>query len=269
MKTHSKNKSWCRYLGTTPDSSSLAPLLTSICQQLSYTFMLPFEDIPDDLVPLTAHMKELLNQVYAHSGGAMRTWWWVYQAFFLYAPKKTETEKLSFFKKLRLKIEKKLKTEPKKLRSLEALCSGHSPKNSDYWRPYLVTWAKKTQITKKTENWGQKTQITGGSSLIDPPKKCTKKAWGVPLECLKFAFFWMVYHLMITLSIRLLFYALLQAFFLVDHAKTQGEKTQGFTKTQGNFPPKTQGIGGFPPHFQQNSRYWRFLRLPERVGEQK
>lgn len=23
--------------------------------------MLPFEDIPDDLVPLTAHMKEMLN----------------------------------------------------------------------------------------------------------------------------------------------------------------------------------------------------------------
>jgi len=50
-----------RYLGTTPDSSSLAPLLRSICQQLSYTFMLPFEEIPDDLVPLTAHMKEMLN----------------------------------------------------------------------------------------------------------------------------------------------------------------------------------------------------------------
>ena len=62
-----------------------------------------------------------------------------YCRLFLYTPKKTETEKLSFFKKLRLKIEKKLKTEPKKLRSLEALCSGHSPKNSDYWRPYLVT----------------------------------------------------------------------------------------------------------------------------------
>ena len=99
--------------------------------------------------------------------------------FFLYTPKKTETEKLSFFKKLRLKNEKKLKTEPKKLRSLEALCSGHSPKNSDYWRLYLVTWAKKTQITKKTENWGQKTQITGGSSLIGPPKKCTKKEPGL------------------------------------------------------------------------------------------
>ena len=33
-----------------------------MCQQLSYTFMLPFEDIPEDIVPLTAHMKELLNQ---------------------------------------------------------------------------------------------------------------------------------------------------------------------------------------------------------------
>ena len=65
------------------------------------------------------------------------------------------------------------------------------------------------------------------------------------------------------------FITLKQAFFLDDHAKTQGEKTQGFTKTQGNFPPKTQGIGGFPPHFQQNSRYRRFLRLPERVEEQK
>ena len=69
-----------------------------------------------------------LVQIYAPKSG-----------FFLYAPKKTETEKLSFFKKLRLKIEQKLKTEPKKLRSLEALCSGYSPKNSDYWRPSLVT----------------------------------------------------------------------------------------------------------------------------------
>merc|ERR1712218_639389 len=51
-----------RYLGTTPDSSSLGPLLASICQQLSYTFMLPFEDIPDDIVPLTAHMKEILTR---------------------------------------------------------------------------------------------------------------------------------------------------------------------------------------------------------------
>ena len=46
-----------RYLGTTPNASSLACLLYSICQQLSYTFMLPFEHIPNDIVPLTAHLK--------------------------------------------------------------------------------------------------------------------------------------------------------------------------------------------------------------------
>ncbi|XP_076047272.1 NACHT and WD repeat domain-containing protein 2 [Oratosquilla oratoria] len=50
-----------RNLGTTPDSSALTPLLTSICHQISYNYMLPFEDIPDDLVPLTAYLKELLN----------------------------------------------------------------------------------------------------------------------------------------------------------------------------------------------------------------
>ena len=50
-----------RYLGTTPDSSSLLPLLKSICQQLSYTFMLSFDKIPDDVVPLTAYFKDLLN----------------------------------------------------------------------------------------------------------------------------------------------------------------------------------------------------------------
>ena len=68
-------RNYYRYLGTTPDSSSLAPLLTSICQQLSYTFMLPFEDIPDDLVPLTAHMKELLNQVQFCNSIFVTMWW--------------------------------------------------------------------------------------------------------------------------------------------------------------------------------------------------
>ena len=66
-----KNKEWTlfgkpilvvRYCGTTPDSSSLGPLLTSICQQLSYCFMLQFELIPTDLVPLTAYVKDLLNK---------------------------------------------------------------------------------------------------------------------------------------------------------------------------------------------------------------
>ncbi|XP_030746594.1 NACHT and WD repeat domain-containing protein 2 [Sitophilus oryzae] len=50
-----------RFLGTTPDSSALTPTLISICQQVSYNFMLPFDGIPDDLVPLTAHFKQLLT----------------------------------------------------------------------------------------------------------------------------------------------------------------------------------------------------------------
>ncbi|KAI4484543.1 hypothetical protein M0804_007109 [Polistes exclamans] len=50
-----------RFLGTTPDSSALTPTLISICQQISYNFMLSFEEIPDDLVPLTAHFKHLLT----------------------------------------------------------------------------------------------------------------------------------------------------------------------------------------------------------------
>ncbi|XP_011493787.1 PREDICTED: NACHT and WD repeat domain-containing protein 2 [Ceratosolen solmsi marchali] len=50
-----------RFLGTTPDSSALTPTLISICQQISYNYMIPFENIPDDLVPLTAHFKHLLT----------------------------------------------------------------------------------------------------------------------------------------------------------------------------------------------------------------
>ncbi|XP_048000249.1 NACHT and WD repeat domain-containing protein 2-like [Leguminivora glycinivorella] len=54
-----------RFLGTTPDSSALTPTLISICQQISYNFALPFESIPDDLVPLTAHFKQLLTMATA------------------------------------------------------------------------------------------------------------------------------------------------------------------------------------------------------------
>lgn len=50
-----------RFLGTTPDSSTLTPTLISICQQISYNFMIPFDTIPDDIVPLTAHFKQLLT----------------------------------------------------------------------------------------------------------------------------------------------------------------------------------------------------------------
>lgn len=59
--TQSKPINIIRYLGTTPDSSALTPTLVSICQQISYNFMIPFDTIPDDLVPLTAHFKQLLT----------------------------------------------------------------------------------------------------------------------------------------------------------------------------------------------------------------
>ncbi|XP_043227949.1 NACHT and WD repeat domain-containing protein 2-like isoform X1 [Amphibalanus amphitrite] len=49
-----------RFLGTTPDSSAVTPMLISLCHQISYNLMLPFDDIPDEMVPLTAHLKELL-----------------------------------------------------------------------------------------------------------------------------------------------------------------------------------------------------------------
>ncbi|CAH1405153.1 unnamed protein product [Nezara viridula] len=50
-----------RFLGTTPDSSALTPTLISICQQICYNLMQPYDDIPDDIVPLTAHFKNLLT----------------------------------------------------------------------------------------------------------------------------------------------------------------------------------------------------------------
>ena len=51
----------CRFCGTTPNSTALGPLLKSICQQICYCDMLPFENIPDDTVPVTAYLKELLK----------------------------------------------------------------------------------------------------------------------------------------------------------------------------------------------------------------
>ena len=33
----------CRFCGTTPNSTALGPLLKSICQQICYCDMLPFE----------------------------------------------------------------------------------------------------------------------------------------------------------------------------------------------------------------------------------
>jgi WD40 repeat protein len=47
-------------MGTTPDSSSVIPALTSICQQLAYNYSLPMDQMPDDLIPLMFYYKQLL-----------------------------------------------------------------------------------------------------------------------------------------------------------------------------------------------------------------
>ena len=50
-----------RFCGTTPNSTSLGPLLKSLCQQICYNLFIPLESIPDDTVPVTAYFKELLK----------------------------------------------------------------------------------------------------------------------------------------------------------------------------------------------------------------
>ncbi|CAF0870188.1 unnamed protein product [Adineta ricciae] len=51
-----------RFLGTTPDSSSIGPLLRSVCQQLSYVYQVPDNTIPVELSQLTNHFKRLLEK---------------------------------------------------------------------------------------------------------------------------------------------------------------------------------------------------------------
>jgi NACHT domain- and WD repeat-containing protein len=50
-----------RFLGTTPDSSSIYPLLRSICTQLSYIYDKPVENIPSELSNLTNYFKKMLE----------------------------------------------------------------------------------------------------------------------------------------------------------------------------------------------------------------
>ncbi|XP_050388645.1 NACHT and WD repeat domain-containing protein 2 [Patella vulgata] len=52
-----------RFLGTTPRSSSIIPLLTSLCKQLSTVYLQDLDEIPSDLAPLTQHFKKLLSFV--------------------------------------------------------------------------------------------------------------------------------------------------------------------------------------------------------------
>ena len=50
-----------RFLGTTPDSSSIYPLLTSVCNQISHNYQKPLDAIPLELSNLTNYFKKLLE----------------------------------------------------------------------------------------------------------------------------------------------------------------------------------------------------------------
>ena len=50
-----------RFLGTTPDSSSIYPLLKSICSQICHNYQKPSDNIPLELSNLTNYFKKLLE----------------------------------------------------------------------------------------------------------------------------------------------------------------------------------------------------------------
>jgi hypothetical protein len=54
-----------RFLGTTPDSSSIGPLLRSVCQQISLLYQVSDTTIPIELSQLTNHFKRLLEKATA------------------------------------------------------------------------------------------------------------------------------------------------------------------------------------------------------------
>jgi NACHT domain- and WD repeat-containing protein len=54
-----------RFLGTTPDSSSIGPLLRSVCQQISILFQVQENMIPVELSQLTNHFKRVLEKATA------------------------------------------------------------------------------------------------------------------------------------------------------------------------------------------------------------
>ncbi|XP_023244232.1 NACHT and WD repeat domain-containing protein 2-like [Centruroides sculpturatus] len=70
-KAASMVPTWCqnqkaiqiiRFLGTTPDSSSVVPMLASICQQICYNYLIPLTEVPDEHIPLIVYFKRLLSQ---------------------------------------------------------------------------------------------------------------------------------------------------------------------------------------------------------------
>jgi len=51
-----------RFLGTTPDSSSIGPLIRSLCQQLCYLYQVSENTIPNELSQLINYFKRLLEK---------------------------------------------------------------------------------------------------------------------------------------------------------------------------------------------------------------
>ena len=51
-----------RFLGTTPDSSSIGPLLRCVCQQVNFIYQVADTNIPTELSQLINHFKRLLEK---------------------------------------------------------------------------------------------------------------------------------------------------------------------------------------------------------------
>lgn len=49
-----------RFLGTTPNSSSIIPLLVNLCTHVAMVYDQPLDEVPDELSPLVNHFKKLL-----------------------------------------------------------------------------------------------------------------------------------------------------------------------------------------------------------------
>ena len=50
-----------RFLGTSPDSSAIIPLLTSLCRQISFHADISCDEIPEEMSPLVQYFKNLLT----------------------------------------------------------------------------------------------------------------------------------------------------------------------------------------------------------------
>ena len=70
-RTVQKIRSWlgceapivcARVLGTSPESTTLQPLLLTVCKQICYNLDMPYDSIPQEIVSLKTYFKELLKK---------------------------------------------------------------------------------------------------------------------------------------------------------------------------------------------------------------